>query len=260
MRFVIHSIGCLTGCILMILPETGNAQEQQRRALSRPSYRRVTPAEAELARLRDEVVEKMKESRTGAEKLLVLHEKEKNKLTELYKQRLELYQQGIISRAELNQVQRALATAIIRVDEDKRWIGEYDIAITEATMRDELQRLPGLAPGGYSENGKLIRFNGSAAWSLADTAKIERFFSQTFGRALPISAYGQSPTHDRLRFDHREAMDVALHPDSAEGRSVMAYLRRAGIAFIAFRGAMPGSATGAHIHIGPPSIRTIAVR
>jgi len=55
-------------------------------------------------------------------------------------------------------------------------------------------------------------------------------------------------------------MDVALHPDSDEGRSLMAYLRRAGIPFIAFRSAMPGSATGAHIHIGLPSIRTMAAR
>lgn len=210
--------------------------------------------------MRAEVVEKMKESRAAAEKLLILHEKTRDRLTELYKQRIGLYHQGMISRVELNQVQGALATAIIRVDEDRKWIDEYNISITEAMMRDELQRLPGLARGAYSENGRLIRFNGGAAWSLADAAKIERFFSRRFGRTLPVSAYGQTATHDRLRFDHKDAMDVALHPDSEEGRSLMAYLRRAGIPFIAFRSAMPGSATGAHIHIGPPSIRTMAAR
>jgi len=260
MRFFAQSVSYLVVGVLLTPPVIGSAQEHQKRAVSRSSVRRLNSAEAELARLRAEVVEKMKESRAGAEKLLVLHEEERNRLAELYKQRLGLYQQGIISRTELNQVQRALATAIVRVDEDRKWISEYDIAITEATLRDQLQRLPGLAPGGYSENGTLIRFNGSAPWSLADTAKIESFFSQAFRRSLPISAYGQSPTHDRLRFDHRDALDVALHPDSAEGRSLMAYLRRTGIPFIAFRNAVPGSATGAHIHIGPPSIRTLAAR
>ena len=140
----------------------------------------------------------------------------------------EFYSQGLISRSELNQVERALAEAIVRVEEDKRWLMESDIAITEATMRDELLRLPGLAIGGYSETGTLLRFNGGAAWSLAIAPKIEKFFLQTFGRGLPVTAFGQTATHDRLRFDHRNAIDVALHPDSNEGRSLLAYLRQLG--------------------------------
>jgi hypothetical protein len=101
----------------------------------------------------------------------------------------------------------------------------------------------------------LLRFNGGALWRLGDVSKIERFFVETFGRALPISALGQTATHDRLRFDHRDAMDVALHPDSREGQSLLNYLRQAGIPFIAFRNAVPGVATGAHIHVGKPSPR-----
>jgi hypothetical protein len=78
---------------------------------------------------------------------------------------------------------------------------------------------------------------------------------ETFGRSLPISALGQTSTHDRLRFDHRDAMDVALHPDSREGQSLLNFLRQAGIPFVAFRGSVPGTSTGAHIHIGKPSPR-----
>jgi hypothetical protein len=51
---------------------------------------------------------------------------------------------------------------------------------------------------------------------------------------------------------------VALHPDSAEGRALMDYLRRRGIPFLAFRGARAGVATGAHIHVGEPSERLAA--
>jgi hypothetical protein len=50
-------------------------------------------------------------------------------------------------------------------------------------------------------------------------------------------------------------MDVALHPDSKEGQSLLNHLRQVGIPFIAFRNAVPGASTGAHIHIGKPSPR-----
>jgi hypothetical protein len=77
-----------------------------------------------------------------------------------------------------------------------------------------------------------------------------------FGRTVPISARGQTADHDRLGVDHRRALDGAIHPDSPEGQALMTYLRTQGIPFMAFRGPIPGSATGAHIHIGPPSHRT----
>lgn len=218
--------------------------------------RRADAVDAELVRLRGEVIEKMIEARARAEELLVLNELEQKRLGVEYDKHLEFFSRGLISRSELIQAEHALAKAIVRVDQDRRLLTDTDIAITEATMRDELLRLPALAVGGYSENPTLLRFNGGTAWTLADAPKIERFFSQNFGRALPVSAWGQTATHDRLRFDHRDAIDVALHPDSREGQALLNYLRRAGISFIAFRGALPGTATGAHIHIGRPSPRS----
>jgi hypothetical protein len=209
----------------------------------------------ELERLRADALEKMKESRARYDKLLSLYELEKARLDEELRKRRELYQQGLIARDEVVPIQQALMASIHNILDVKRWILEDDIAIAEVTLRDEMLRLPALARGGYSEGGSLIRFNGGGVWSLAEASKIEKYFSQTFGKALPVSAYGQSPAHDRLRFDHRDAMDVALHPDSSEGRSLISYLRHAGIPFIAFRGSVPGVSTGAHIHIGRPSAR-----
>jgi len=71
---------------------------------------------------------------------------------------------------------------------------------------------------------------------------------------------GQSPTHDRMSLDHREALDIALQPGSTEGRELMLYLRKTGIPFIAFRGQVRSMSTGAHIHIGRPSPRIIEVK
>ena len=95
-----------------------------------------------------------------------------------------------------------------------------------------------------------------------DLGMVQQFFSKTFGRALPTSTIGQSATHNRMGWDHRHAVDVGLHPDSNEGRALIAYLQNSGIPFIAFRKAVTGSSTGAHIHIGrpSPSLRTVMTR
>lgn len=95
----------------------------------------------------------------------------------------------------------------------------------------------------------------SADWSLEQAEKVKEFFVKKFGRALPVSAMGQTSVHDHLRFDHREAMDVALSPDSKEGRALIGYLRQTGTPFMAFRRKIAGVATGPHIHIGNPSPR-----
>lgn len=240
---------------------SGVAHGQARQHSLDSELRRVgaarSPAQtnAELVRLRADAIAKMKESRARYETLLSLYEEEQKRLTQEFEKRRELYQQGLIARDEIPPVQQALMASMRNILDVKRWIMEDDIAVAEVTLRDELLRLPPFGRGGYSEGATLIRFNGAAVWSLAEAAKIEKFFSQTFGKALPVSAYGQSQAHDRLRFDHRDAMDVALHPDSNEGRSLISYLRQIGIPFIAFRGSVPGSSTGAHIHIGKPSAR-----
>jgi len=238
--------------LLLLFSHTAVAQERPK-----PSRgHRTVSSNIDLGRMRAEVIEKIKETRAGAEKLLALHEADRARIAEIYEQRREQYYMGLISRSEVLQAEHDLAQAMLRVDQDKRWLHETEIALTEYGMRDELLRLPNLATGAYSESTTLLRFNGGAAWSLGDAGKIESFFAQTFGRALPISALGQTATHDRLRFDHRNAMDVALHPDSREGQTLLGYLRRSGIPFIAFRSAAPGAATGAHIHIGKPSPRS----
>jgi hypothetical protein len=94
----------------------------------------------------------------------------------------------------------------------------------------------------------------------ADTPRLQQFYLARFGRALPISAFGQTSLHARMGFDHRNALDVAVHPDSPEGRVLMEHLRAAGIPFIAAWGTIPGSTSGAHIHVGQPSPRIVGRR
>jgi hypothetical protein len=142
--------------------------------------------------------------------------------------------------------------------ETRAALEEADRMVGEATVQNELRTLPALRSGGYQETATLVRFNGTAPWSLRDVPKLQNAFERSFGRRLPISAFGQTALHTRLGFDHQNAIDVAVHPDSAEGRWLMSYLRGAGVPFIAARTALAGSATGAHLHVGQASGRASA--
>ena len=93
-------------------------------------------------------------------------------------------------------------------------------------------------------------------WTLAEANKVKEFFFSKFNRPLPLSAFGQSDLHTRWGLDHRNGMDVNLHPDSAEGRALVAFLRAESIPFLVFRGPIPGVATGPHIHVGNRSSRS----
>lgn len=92
-------------------------------------------------------------------------------------------------------------------------------------------------------------------WSISDSGKVETFFITKFGRPLPISTFGQSALHRRWGLDHRQGIDVGLHPDSREGAVLVEFLRSERIPFLVFRGPIPGVSTGPHIHIGRASHR-----
>ena len=227
-------------------------------SLAQGKKKSKTPAKSEptladrVAKAKAEVAAAANDYKASLEKLLALQENDVKTASETVEKRKELLAQAIISKKELEESERALSAAQDKVASTKRQMAESDTLIAEATAEAELAKL---GPGAYQSTGAMIRYNGPAHWVLTDAAKVQGFFALKFNRALPISAFGQTAVHDHMGFDHHNAMDVAVSPDSAEGQALMAYLRSAGIPFIAFRYAVPGSATGAHIHIGYPSHR-----
>ena len=202
-----------------------------------------------------ESVAKMRESLAQDRRRLAQLEREQSTLrAEVIRQR-KLLQEGGIAKKQVQQTEQAFVAALKRVHAMRDTVTETDIAITEAILGEKVLRMPALPIGGYSQTTELTRFNGPFKWSIAEAPRVKKFFSETFGRHLPITALGQSDTHNRLGFDHRDSVDVGLHPDSGEGQALINYLRKSGIPFLAFRGAVPGTATGPHIHIGRPSGR-----
>jgi hypothetical protein len=102
-----------------------------------------------------------------------------------------------------------------------------------------------------------LHLQNSISWTILDSAKVQRFFMTKFGRQLPTTAFGQSDLHNRWGLDHRQGIDVGLHPDSPEGVALVEFLRSEKIPFLVFRNSVPGVATGPHIHIGNPSHRIL---
>lgn len=199
--------------------------------------------------------------RAALERLLPIYEREVARRDELADLQQDLFERGVLSKREFEGALRARADARKNLEDTRLAIADTDRMLTEARMAEALAKLMPLTRGGYEETAGLARFNGPASWSLTrDTPLLQQFFLGRFGRPLPISAFGQTGLHDRMGFDHRNALDIALHPDSPEGRGLMDYLRSVGIPFIAAWGAIPGSASGAHIHVGQPSPRMSARR
>jgi hypothetical protein len=182
----------------------------------------------------------------------------KNLAAEVEKKRI-LVGEGIWSKSDLEKSEATLTAARSQLADRRQTVNQEitqaDSLIAEVYALEQLAKTTSKRIGNYVSTAALIRYNGTSAWTLTNISKVEGFFASQFGRSLPVSAFGQTATHDRLNFDHRNSVDVAIHPDSAEGQAVIAFLRNAGIPFLAFRQAVPGSATGAHIHIGYPSRR-----
>lgn len=124
-----------------------------------------------------------------------------------------------------------------------------DMARAEEALELKLSQAP-------SEAHQIAeRFDGDGVFNTAIFDKVETAFEQHFGKPLPVSAMGETAVHRALGFDHRGRVDVAIHPDQPEGVWLREYLTEKKIPFFAFRQAVPGKATGAHIHLGPMSTR-----
>ena len=126
--------------------------------------------------------------------------------------------------------------------------------------RERVIRIERPKPPGEEKPADDAIVEGAGKWKLSDAGKVEEFFVGKFKKPLPLSAFGQSDLHTRWGWDHRNGMDVGLHPDSTEGRALIEFLRTEAIPFLAFRSAVPGVATGPHIHIGNRSPRITSRR
>jgi hypothetical protein len=209
------------------------------------------------------LIEATNQYKASSKELFAAQETEIGKAEAKLQELRQLVSEGLVARAELETEEQKLVALRAQSQATKKQIADSDIRVAQIKAEQELAKKQANAPvklvakqyGTLSTTSMMLRYNGPVSWSPGSLTTIQNFFSSKFGHSLPTSAVGQSVTHNRLGYDHRNAVDVALHPDSTEGRALISYLQLQGIPFLAFRGAIPGVATGPHIHIGHPSHR-----
>jgi hypothetical protein len=244
-------------CLALIIPFTAASAQTTRPA--KQSAKKQAQATNQLSKLREDYLKATKEYKASLAKLQAIYENNVRKAEEHLAQSKTLYSEGLISKSDLGETETSVAAAKDKVDEVRRQMATADTQIANTLVESEAEaqmaKSGRVAKGALIRTTSFIRYNGPAAWALSDAWKVQRFFLEAFKQPLPVAVFGQGAIHDRWHLDHRNAMDVSLNPDGSEGRGLMNFLRANGIPFLAFREAIPGTATGPHIHIGRPSHR-----
>ena len=245
----------LPACLIIFTIAVTSASAQ------RKSQKKSAPAAPanELTKLRDEYIKLTTDYKSGLERLIAIYERNVKKAEEKLGQSKKLLDEGLISRLQFQQTELTVKTEQEKLDTARRQMTEADAQIAAILVETEAEKTIAknlrLARQSLVRTTAFIRYTGSSGWGIGEAYKIQRFFSATFNKELPVAVFGQGAIHDRWRLDHRNAMDISLHPDSAEGQALLAFLQQNGIPYSAFRSAIPGTATGPHIHIGRPSHR-----
>lgn len=112
------------------------------------------------------------------------------------------------------------------------------------------------APRPKKASGRTVFQPAGAQWSLDRLPEVQSAYQTAFKKNLPLANKGQGSIHNKWGYDHRNSADVSLNPSTPEGQQFTQKLREMNVPFLAFNQAIPGVATGPHIHIGFPSHRT----
>jgi sRNA-binding protein len=239
--------------------QTARASQTSKTQAKKPKDEKAQAAE-DVTALRDEFVRLTGEYKKSLGELVAFYERDAKQAEEKLGKLKELSAEGLVAKRDVEAAEKTLADAKAKVAETRKQMEAADAQVAQALVEEKVVEQAAAAPappkGKMLRTTAYIRYTGSGSWSLsAGAGRVMSFYQQTFGRQLPISAFGQTGVHNQLGFDHRNAMDVALSPASREGQALIAYLQSNGIPFFAFYMAIPGSATGAHIHVGMPSHR-----
>lgn len=158
------------------------------------------------------------------------------------------------AEAELVRRQKVLSQA-----QDRAALLNEIVAMVHAEMESQprVASVPG-SNGRASGVAKEYVDGSHGLLTSKDIKDLTLAFEKKFDKPMPVSARGETAVHRALGFDHTGRIDVALLPDSTEGKWLRAYLEKKDIPYYAFRIAIAGKATGAHIHVGPGSTRLAA--
>ena len=215
----------------------GDVQDQA--VLNRTLYGKLTAA--------DLTEDQSREMTAAAQRRL---DRGKDKVVRLQK----LVDAGVVARGELEPFQQEIDSRKLTLDlaeSRARLLTE----IAEMASREQAAAMVASLQTPSMEHKIMDHFEGDGIFTAQELKKVEAAYQKEFKTPLPISANGETEVHRLLGFDHRGRVDVAITPDQREGVWLRGFLEKLEIPYYAFRAAVAGKATGAHIHIGPGSTR-----
>ena len=229
------------------------------------SKKQLSQAEAALSAAKDDaLIAETLDAKVAVEDLT---EEQSNEATAAAARRLERQRERLAAQAQLVIEGVAPRTSLVpfeeEIDQSRRLVDAMEqrarsLAEIVAMIRAEQEVLehepdqPSIADGAIA---RITKFVGENKFGSDEFKQVVLEFERKFDRKMPVSARGDTALHRSMGFDHRGRVDIAVAPDGLEGRWLMRYLEQQKIPFFAFRTAVRGQATAAHIHIGPPSTR-----
>ena len=131
----------LAGGLLLACAASSSAQSSAARVLNGPGKSAAQKSQPvdEAARLREDFVKATEDYKTSLKELMASHEREVQKRTEHAAKLKELYNDGLISRRELEESEGSIAEARMRVEESKQALAAAEMAIEEAKRQPVYQ-------------------------------------------------------------------------------------------------------------------------
>ncbi len=226
---------------------------------------RLDKAKAALADVEDDAI--LKRTLFGQLSVQNLHPEQADEMVAAARRRLERTESQIVAMRQLVEAGVAARNELAPLEQEANY-RRLTLDLAEARARTFSELLDMLRAEEAAEararqdradadrlSRPVERFDGAAGFQMAMLPAIEKAYEKRFAKPLPISAAGMTELHRSMGFDHQNRVDVALVPDSAEGQWLRQLLEKLSIPYFAFRSFVPNQATGAHIHIGPPSLR-----
>src|SRR5437763_14991353 len=189
----------------------------QKRAARRNSKSTSAPQQSELTKLRDQYISATKEYKASLQKLVTLYEDSVKKAEQRHEKSEKLFAEGLISKRDVEESERLLADAKLKVTTTQQQIDGADTQIAQALVEieteKEMAKLGPMRRGAFVTTGSFIRYTGAGPWLLSQASSIQSFFQQTFKRPFPIAVFGQGASHNQWPMDPRNAMDTWLRAD-----------------------------------------------
>ena len=148
----------------------------QKKPTRRNSKSTSAPQQSELTKLRDQYISATKEYKASLQKLLTLYQDSVKKAEQRHEKTEKLFADGLISKRDVEESERLLADAKLKMTTTQQQIDGADTQIAQALVEieteKEMAKLGPVRRGAFVTTGSFIRYTGAGHWLLGQASSI----------------------------------------------------------------------------------------